>query len=262
MLRAFSTAATGMIAQQMIVDNIANNLANMNTTGFKRAQIDFQDLMYSKMQESGRPITSNANAPSGFEVGSGVRPASTLKVYTEGELTNTGRNLDVAIQGDGFLEVTVPNVGTMYTRDGSLQVNASGQLVTANGLQFEPAITIPTTAVSISIGTDGTVSTVDGAGATTTAGQLAMVRFANPSGLSSEGNNLLSQTQASGSPTVGKPGDLGFGTIQQGYLESSNVQMVTELVNLITAQRAYETNSRAISAGDSMLQTANRLAGG
>ena len=263
MLRAFSTAATGMTAQQMIVDNIANNLANINTTGFKRTQVDFQDLMYTKMQQSGREVANSVTAPSGFEIGSGVRPASTLKVYTPGEMENTGRNLDVAIQGDGFLQVNVPSAGTRYTRDGSLQVNATGQLVTSSGYQLEPSMTIPIDATSISIGTDGTVSALSGtAVAPTVVGVLSMVRFANPSGLSSEGNNLLAETAASGTPTTGKAGDAGFGSIQQGFLEKSNVQMVTELVNLITAQRAYETNSRAISAGDSMLQTANRLAGG
>lgn len=261
MLRAFSTAATGMIAQQMIVDTIANNLANINTTGFKKTNVDFRDLMYVKMQEAGRETTQGIKAPTGLEVGSGVSPASTLKDYTQGEMQNTGRNLDIAIEGDGFLQVTVSN-GTRYTRDGALRTNATGQLVTSAGYLISPAITIPQDAKSIAIGTDGTVTVFQGDNNTATQlGQLQLVRFQNPSGLSSEGGNLLGETPASGTPITGTAGENGMGTIQQNFLEKSNVQMVTELVNLITAQRAYETNSRAIKAGDEMLTAANRLTG-
>ncbi len=260
MLRAFSTAATGMTAQQMIVDTIANNLANMNTVGFKRSQVDFQDLMYLKLQEAGREVASGVTAPTGFEVGSGVRPASTLKVYTQGEMDNTGRDLDIAIEGDGFIQVSNPGGGTRYTRDGSLRINATGNLVTSSGYIVEPAITIPVNARSISIGKDGTISVFTDQNTTaTTVGTLTLARFPNPSGLSNEGGNLLVETPASGTPTMGTAGQTGIGTIQQGFLERSNVQMVTELVNMITAQRAYEINSRAITAGDQMLQTANRL---
>ena len=262
MLKAFSTAATGMTAQQMIVDTISNNLANMNTVGFKKSQVDFQDLMYVKLQEAGRNIAAGVVAPSGFEIGSGVSPASTMKLFTQGDMDNTGRNLDIAIQGDGFLSITTPN-GVRYTRDGALRVNATGALVNASGYAVSPAITIPADARSIGIGPDGTVSVFSGSSnVPNNVGQLTLVRFANPSGLSSEGGNLLAETPASGSATSGTPGQNGLGAIQQGYLERSNVQMVTELVNLITAQRAYETNSRAIKAGDDMLTTANRLIGG
>jgi flagellar basal-body rod protein FlgG len=260
MLRAFSTAATGMTAQQMIVDVIANNLANINTVGFKRSQVDFQDLLYVKLQEAGRELAAGSAAPSGFEIGSGVRPASTLKVFTPGEMENTGRSMDIAIEGDGFLQVTSPGGVTRYTRDGSLRINAAGALVTSGGYTIEPAISVPSNARAISIGRDGTVAAfVGGDSAPTVVGQITLVRFANPSGLSSEGGNLLAETPASGTPTTGTPGQDGLGTIQQGFLEKSNVQMVTELVNLITAQRAYEINSRAIRAGDEMLTTANRL---
>jgi flagellar basal-body rod protein FlgG len=260
MLRAFSTAATGMTAQQMIVDTIANNLANINTVGFKRSQVDFQDLMYVKLQEPGREVAAGVVAPSGFEIGSGVRPASTLKVFTQGEMQNTGRSLDIAIEGDGFLQVTLPNGETRYTRDGSLRINADGQLATASGYTLEPAISIPADARSISIGQDGTVSVFSASSNTpSVVGTISLVRFANPAGLSSEGGNLLAETPASGAPTAGTAGDGGFGALQQAFLERSNVQMVTELVNLITAQRAYEINSRAIRAGDEMLTTANRL---
>ena len=260
MLRAFSTAATGMQAQQSVVDVIANNLANINTVGFKRSQVDFQDLMYLKLAEAGRETAAGVTAPSGFEIGSGVSPASTLRVYTQGEMENTSRALDIAIEGDGFLQVTAPGGQTRYTRDGSLRVDANGNLVTANGYLLDPPISIPTDYRSINIGADGTVTVYTGASTTpTNAGTITLVRFANPSGLSSEGGNLLSETPASGGATAGTAGQEGFGTIRAGFLERSNVQMVSELVNLITAQRAYETNSRAIRAGDEMLNTANRL---
>lgn len=259
MLRAFSTAATGMIAQQMMVDIIANNLANINTTGFKRSQIDFQDLLYIKMREYGTEEASGINSPGGLEVGSGVRAASNIKVFTAGEFQNTGRKLDIAITGDGFLQVTLPNGEQKYTRDGALQINANGQLVTTTGYSIEPAISVPTDAVSIDIGKDGGVNVTDAAGTSSVVGTIQLVRFPNPSGLSSEGDNLLAQTEASGTPTTGTAGENGFGTIQAGFLEKSNVQMVTELVNLITAQRAYEINSRAIRVGDDMLRTANGI---
>jgi flagellar basal-body rod protein FlgG len=259
MLRAFSTAATGMSAQQMIVDVIANNLANISTVGFKRSQVDFQDLMYMKIKEPGREIAAGVVAPSGFEIGSGVSPASTLKVFTNGELQNTGRSLDVAIQGDGFFQVTGPGGQTRYTRDGSLRLDASGSMVTSGGYTLDPAITVPADTVRVSIAQDGTVSLTSGDGTSTSAGQITLARFPNPSGLSSEGGNLLAETAASGSPTTTVPGEDGGGNLQQNFLEKSNVQMVTELVSLITAQRAYETNSRAIKAGDEMLTTANRL---
>ena len=259
MLRAFSTAATGMTAQQTMVDVIANNLANINTTGFKRGQVDFQDLLYVKMAEPGAEVASGINTPVGLEVGNGVRAASTIKVFTAGEFQNTGRKLDIAIQGDGFLQVTMPNGDIRYTRDGALQINRDGTLVTTTGYAIEPAITVPIDAVSIDIGKDGGVNVTDPGGTSSVVGTIQLVRFPNPSGLSAEGDNLLATTEASGTPTTGTAGENGFGSIQVGFLEKSNVQMVTELVNLITAQRAYEINSRAIKAGDDMLRTANSV---
>lgn len=259
MLKAFSTAATGMIGQQMMVDVIANNLANVNTTGFKKSQVDFQDLVYVTQQMPGTEVASGVTSPSGIEIGSGVRPGATMKVYSTGELQNTGRELDIAIQGDGFLKVLTPNGDTRYTRDGSLQLNADGQLVTATGYALEPAITVPTDATSVHIGVDGSVNVVDASGVQSVVGTLELATFANPSGLASEGSNLLAETEASGSPISGIPGQNGIGTIQSGFLEKSNVQMVTELVNLITAQRAYEINSKAITVGDEMLQATNNL---
>jgi flagellar basal-body rod protein FlgG len=250
MLRAFSTAATGMTGQQTMVDVIANNLANVNTSGFKRSQVNFQNLLYVTMEEPGTEISSGINSPSGIEIGSGVRVASTIKVFSPGELENTGNPLDIAIAGDGFLQVTMPNGDLRYTRDGSLMTNANGELVTSIGYAIEPAISVPVDAVSVSIEKDGTQSVI---------GTVQLARFPNPSGLSSEGGNLLAETEASGTPTTGTPGENGIGTIQSGFLEKSNVQMVTELVNLITAQRAYEINSKAIRAGDDMLRTANSI---
>ncbi len=261
MLRAFSTAATGMNAQQMIVDTISNNLANMNTNGFKRSQVDFQDLMYLKLIEPGSEVESGHFSPTGFEIGSGVKPASTTKIFTQGEMVMTGQSLDVAIQGDGFLKVSMPNGSVRYTRDGSLRIDAaSGNLVTSSGYLIDPPVSIPADWRSINVGSDGTVSVLAGNDdIPQSVGQLTLARFANPSGLSSLGGNLLAETPASGSPTEAAPGESGIGTLQQGFLEKSNVQMITELVNLITAQRAYETNSKAIKTGDEMLQTAARL---
>ena len=259
MLRAFSTAATGMTAQQMMVDIIANTLANINTNGFKRSQINFQDLLYVEMQEQGTEVASGIKSPGGLEIGSGVRAASNVKIYTQGELQTTSNSLDIAIGGDGFLQVVMPSGEIKYTRDGALQINANGQLVTSGGYSIEPSISVPLDVTSITIEKDGGGNVTDSSGSQSVVGNIQLARFPNPSGLSSEGDNLLAETEASGTPTTGTPGDSGFGTIQSGFLEKSNVQMVTELVNLITAQRAYEINSRAIKAGDDMLQTANSI---
>jgi flagellar basal-body rod protein FlgG len=259
MLRAFSTAATGMTAQQMMVDMIANNLANINTTGFKRSQINFQDLLYVEMQEEGTEVASGINSPSGLEIGSGVRASSNVKVFSLGELQSTNNPLDIAIAGEGFLQVVMPNGDIRYTRDGALQINGNGQLVTANGYAIEPSISVPIDAASISIEKDGGVNITDSSGTQSVVGNIQLARFPNPTGLSSEGDNLYAETEASGTSTTGTPGENGFGTIQSRFLEKSNVQMVTELVNLITAQRAYEINSRAIRAGDDMLRTANGI---
>jgi flagellar basal-body rod protein FlgG len=258
MLRAFSTAATGMSAQQMMVDVIANNLANINTSGFKKSQVDFQDLLYVSMQEAGSEVGAGAIAPGGVEVGSGVRTAATVKVFTQGELQNTGNGLDCAIQGDGFFTVTTSNGETRYTRDGAFFRSADGNLVTASGYPLSPAVAIPADVVEVDIAPDGTVNGRTATGISAV-GRIQLARFANPSGLSNEGGNLLAETPASGSAIQGTPGANGMGTIQSGFLEKSNVQMVTELVNLITAQRAYEINSRAIRAGDDMLQQTNQL---
>ncbi len=260
MLRAFSTAATGMAAQQTMVDVTANNLANINTTGFKRSQVNFQDMLYVKMREPGTEVTSGLNSPHGLEVGSGVRAVSTVKEFSMGELVNTTRPEDVAIAGDGFFQVSMPDGSTKYTRDGALMRGPNGELMTSKGNYITPSITIPTDATAVSIGPDGGVNVINASGTQSVIGTLTLARFANPSGLSSEGDNLLAETKASGTPITGTPGENGFGTLQGGFLEKSNVQMITELVSLITAQRAYETSSRAIRAGDEMLRKAIQIA--
>lgn len=260
MLRAFSTSATAMAAQQTMVDVIANNLANINTTGFKKSQVAFQDLLYIKLESAGSEIVSGLKSPTGIEVGSGVRTAGTIRVFSGGELQNTQRPLDIAISGDGFIQVSMPNGDVRYTRDGSLQLNADGELVTVTGYRIEPAISIPTDAASVDIGKDGSVNVTDSAGTQSVVGTIELARFPNPTGLSAEGENLFSETEASGTAQTGTAGDSGFGIIQSSFLEKSNVEMVTELVNLITAQRAYETNSRAIRAGDEILRQANQIA--
>ena len=260
MFRAFSTAATGMAAQQTMVDVTANNLANINTTGFKRSQVNFQDMLYIKMRESGSEVSSGMKSPHGLEVGSGVRATSTVKVFNTGELVNTGRILDVAISGDGFFQVTMPDGSTKYTRDGALMKGPNGELLTSSGYYLSPAITIPTDAAAVDIGQDGGVNVTTADGSQSVVGTILLARFANPSGLSNTGDNLLMETEASGTPVTGAPNTNGFGTLQGGFLEKSNVQMITELVNLITAQRAYETSSRAIRAGDEMLRKAIQIA--
>ena len=261
MLRAFSTAATGMMAQQMLIDVVANNLANVNTTGYKRSSIEFQDLLYEKQKAAGTEITPWNQYADGVGGRQRRAVAATEKSFSLGEFTSTSRNMDVAIRGNGFIQVLMSNGDLRYTRDGSLQVNANGQLVTATGYAIQPAITIPAEAASVDIGDDGGINVTDNTGARSIVGNLQLARFANPAGLSSQGDNLLAPTDASGEAVVGIPGQEGFGSIQSGFLEKSNVQMVNELVDLIMAQRAYEINSRAIRAGDQMLQDTNNIFG-
>lgn len=258
MLRAFSTAATGMDAQQTMVDSIANNLANINTNGFKRSSINFQDLLYLKIREAGREVSSGVTAPAGLEIGSGVRMASTNKIFTVGELQRTGNDYDLAIEGDGFFEVTLPSGEKRYTRDGAFMQDSNGQLVNSSGYVMSPVITIPQNATTVDVGRDGTVSVATPSG-NQVVGSIQLYRFQNSSGLSSEGGNLYRETEASGTATAGTPGENGSGAILSKYLEKSNVQMVNELVNLITAQRGYEINSRVIRIGDNMLRGLNQL---
>ncbi len=247
------SAATGMEAQQLNLNTIANNLANVNTPGFKRSKIEFQDLLYQKPRASGADSGGGNLVPTGVEVGNGSRVAATSKVFTQGQLTNTGEKLDLAIQGDGFFEVQRPDGTHGYTRDGSFKMNAQGQVVTVDGLPilsgFQP---IPPGASSITIAEDGQVTVQTSSGSTSF--NVTLARFANPAGLRSLGGNLYEETAASGTPEAGKPGEQGFGRTIQGYVEASNVNIVEEMVNLIVAQRAYEINSKSIQTSDEMLQ--------
>lgn len=260
MLRALFTGATGMQAQQINVDVIANNLANVSTIGFKKSRADFQELLYETIIPAGAPSAAGNEIPTGLQIGAGVRPASTSRIFTEGEFKRTDNQLDVAIEGDGFFSVTLPTGQTAYSRSGAFKVNSSGALTTSEGFLITPGITIPTTALSVTIGTDGTVSVINaGQTAPTTLGQLTLVKFQNPAGLNSLGRNLLLETNATGAPLTGTPGAQGFGTIAQGFVENSNVAVVDELVALIEAQRAYEINSRTVQTSDEMLRTVSDL---
>jgi flagellar basal-body rod protein FlgG len=260
MIRAIYNGASGMIAQQFFVDVTANNLANVNTTGFKRSEVSFQDLFFSTLRAPGLQLAAGQQAPIGIQVGNGVQIVGTTPIFTQGPLTNTGNPLDVAINGIGFFQVTAADGTTRYTRDGALRLNSQGNLVTAEGLLLEPQITIPNDAISITIAADGTVSVVTQASPTPqTVGNIQLASFPNPGGLLQEGDNLFRETAASGTPTPGTPGQDGLGSLQQGFLEQSNVEAVQELVNLIVAQRAFEFNSRTVTVSSEMLQTAADL---
>lgn len=261
MIRALYTSATGMNAMTTVIDNTANNLANVNTNGFKKGQVDFQDLLYVNERTPGAEAFQGQQVPTGIQIGNGVRVAGITKVFTPGGFQNTKNPLDVAIQGDGFFQVTLPSGEIRYTRDGTLRLNATGGLVTNDGFLLNPQITIPQEAVSIQIAVDGTVS-VTNAGATNTTtpvGQITLVRFQNPAGLNAEGRNLFSESASSGQPIIATPGLNGTGFLQQGFKEGSNVDSVTELINLILAQRAYEFNTRSVRTADNMLQATTEL---
>ena len=252
------SAATGMEAQQLNLNTIANNLANVNTTGFKRSKIEFQDLLYQKPRSAGAEAAGGNVIPTGIEIGNGSRVAATSKVFTQGQVTQTGKELDIAIQGDGFFEVQRPDGTTAYTRDGSFKLNASGQVVTSDGLPVLSGFqAVPTGTTSISIAETGEV-TVEGASGSQTY-RISLTRFANPAGLKSLGGNLYEETNASGTPEQGNPGEQGFGQVLQRYLEGSNVNIVEEMVNLIVAQRAYEINSKSIQTSDEMLQNVDQM---
>ena len=262
MLKSLYTTATGMRAQQTMVDMIANNIANVNTTGFKKSQASFEDLLYVTQQSPGLARGTGTDAlPIGVQIGSGTRLNGTTKIYSSGTLEGTERSLDVAIDGDGFFAVLMPDGTTAYTRNGNFQVNATGKLVTSNGNVLVPEITLPQDVLDVSIDPEGRVNvrTAGSPEQTQQLGQLQLHRFVNPSGLLALGASVLRPTEASGQPITGQPGQLGLGMLRSGFLERSNVQIVNELVNLIVAQRAYEVNSRAIQASDQMLSTATNI---
>lgn len=260
MMRSLWTASTGMIGQQFNVDVISNNLANVNTTAFKKDRVDFEDLMYQRMLLAGTPTSGDAVIPTGIQVGLGTRVAATQKMFEQGSLKRTGNPLDVAIEGDGFFRVTLAGGTTAYSRDGSFKLDSTGRVVTSDGDPLADAITIPQDATAILVTTDGTVSVQQpGAVAPAQIGTITIAKFVNPAGLGAVGQNLYLETASSGAPIEAQPQTEGLGALRQGFLEMSNVQVVESMVDLITAQRAYEVNSRSIQTSDGMLQTAAGL---
>ncbi|OIQ93336.1 flagellar basal-body rod protein FlgG [mine drainage metagenome] len=255
MIRSLWIAKTGLDAQQTSLDVIANNIANVSTNGFKRARPVFQDLLYQTLRQPGAQSSQQTTISSGLQLGTGVQPIATEKIFTQGNLTQTSNPLDVAINGQGFFQISMPDGTLAYTRDGSFQKDSNGQIVTSSGYPLSPAITIPANATSVTIGRDGVVSVVQaGSTATTQIGTIQLADFVNPGGLQSTGENLFVETVSSGTPTPNTPGTNGVGLLNQGYVETSNVNVAEELVNMIQAQRAYELNSKVITASDQMLQ--------
>lgn len=260
MIRSLWISKTGLDAQQTQMDVIANNLANVSTSGFKRSRAVFEDLLYQNIRQPGAQSSQQTQLPSGLQLGTGVRPVATERIFTQGNLQQTGNDKDIAIQGKGFFQVLLPDGTTAYTRDGSFQVDNQGQLVTASGFPVQPAITIPTNAQSLTVGRDGTVSvTIAGSAAATQIGTLQLATFINPVGLEGKGENLYVETDASGNANANTPGTNGAGLLTQGYVETSNVNVVEELVNMIQTQRAYEINSKAITTSDQMLQKLTQM---
>jgi len=260
MIRSLWIAKTGLEAQQFNVDVISNNLANVSTNAFKRQRAIFEDLLYQTLRQPGAQSSQQTQFPTGLQVGTGVTPVATVRIHTNGNLQQTGNSLDLAINGRGFFQILLPDGSTAYTRDGAFQLDSQGQVVNASGYQLQPALTIPSDALSVTIGADGTVSvTQPGSPTPTQIGNVQLADFVNPAGLQSRGENLYMETAASGPPTVNDPGSNGLGVLNQGYVETSNVSVTEELVNLITAQRAYEINSRAVQTSDQMLQRLTQL---
>ena len=260
MIRSLWTSATGMQAQALNLDVISNNLANVNTSGFKKSRAEFQDLLYETIQPAGTSSSQDTQVPAGIQLGHGTRPSTVLKIFSQGNMENTQNELDLAIEGDGFFQISLPNGETAYTRDGAFKLDSDGRIVNSDGFTLEPEIAIPTDALSISVGMDGTVSVLQAGDSTPSEiGTIELARFVNSAGLISMGKNLFITSEASGDEMTGTAGENGLGTLAQGFLEMSNVSVVDEMVNMITAQRAYESNSKAIQAADDMLQLANNV---
>lgn len=259
MIRSLYTAATGMIAQQLDQDVVANNLANLNTIGFKKSRANFQDLMYQVLTKAGSLSATGQQLPSGIEIGMGAKMVSTQKIFTQGDYTQTSNQLDWAIEGDGFFQIDDGQGKTLYTRAGNFKLNKDSNIVNQEGLVLTPTLNVPTGTVSVTVDKSGTVSATDAKGAVTQIGQLTVARFANPAGLTSMGRNLYDKTDASGDPVVGNPGVDGRGTISQFFVENSNVNVIDEMIKMITGQRAYEIDSKAITTADNMLSTINNL---
>ena len=260
MIRSLYIAKTGLDAQQTQLDVISHNLANVSTSGFKRSRAVFEDMLYQTVREPGAQSTQQTTLPSGLQIGTGARAVATTRIHTQGNLSQTGNALDMAIQGDGFFQIQQPDGTTAYTRDGSFHRDAQGQIVTSNGMPLQPALTVPANALAVTIGQDGTVTyTSQGSAAVTTLGTVQLATFINPAGLSAQGDNLYIETAASGTASTGTAGTNGLGLLNQGYVETSNVNVAEELVNMIQAQRAYELNSKAITTSDQMLQRLTQL---
>ncbi len=259
-MRTLSIAATGMLAQQTNVDVISNNIANMNTTAYKKQRAEFQDLLYQQVSRPGSSTGGDTKVPAGIQIGSGVKTGGVYRINEQGALAQTGNPYDMAVQGKGYFQVTMPDGTTAYTRDGSFQISDQGELVTQDGYPVQPGITVPQGALDVSVSKTGLVEvTVAGNTQPQQLGQLQLATFMNESGLEAKGGNLFLETSASGQPTVGSPGDTGIGTLTQGYIEASNVNPVSEITSLITAQRAYEMNSRVVKTADEMLATTSQL---
>ncbi len=260
MIRSLYTGATGMNAQQLHIDNISHNLSNVNTTGFKKSQIQFQDLLYQTIDEAGTLTSSMTQRPVELTVGSGVKPVSTYKIFTQGNFENTGNPLDMAIDGDGFFQIRRGDGEIFYTRTGSFRVNDYGQIVSPDGYFLDPDITLPADTEAVSISPDGIImAKIYNEVMAMEIGQIELARFINPAGLKSVGGNRYQETMASGQPMTGQPGNLDMGSIQQRYLETSNVEIVEEMVNMIIAQRGYEVNSKSVRTADTMLEMAINL---
>lgn len=260
-MRSLWTSTTGMSAQNLNMDVIANNLANVSTTGFKKSRADFQDLLYQIMKVPGSPTSADTKSPTGIQVGLGVKPAAITKIFTTGDIVQTQNTLDVAIEGQGFFQVLLPDGNTAYTRSGNLKLDGEGRITTSDGYPIQPEITIPEDAREVTIGDTGVVSAILGADTTSTElGNIDLVDFINESGLIAIGRNLFRETEASGAAIVGTPGTEGIGTLLQGYIEQSNVNLVEEMTQMITTQRAYEINSNVITTSDEMMKTVTNMA--
>ena len=260
MMRSLWISKSGMEAQQTQLDHISNNLANSGTNGYKSSHAIFEDLMYQNLRQSGSSSSEQTQLPTGLQVGLGVRPVATSRQFSQGGLQSTSNNMDVAIKGNGFFQITMPDGTTGYTRDGSFQLDSQGQMVTNNGYLLQPGITVPATATNLSIGTDGTVSaTLPGQATPQNLGQIQLANFINPAGLDPKGQNIFAETASSGTPQSAAPGTTSLGTLAQGFVETSNVNVVQELVTMIQTQRAYELNSKAIQTSDQMLQRLGQL---
>ncbi len=260
--RALRTAASGMYAQQVNIEVIANNIANVNTTGFKKNKAEFQDLMYQEVQIHPQTTPTPGiyeSSTNKIQVGNGVQTASTQKLFLQGDITATNNQLDIAIQGEGFFQIKKSDGSYVYTRDGSFKINAEGNIVTSGGLILEPELTLGENVLGVSISRDGTFEVREAGGETFVLGNIELVRFMNSGGLKPLGDNLYAETEASGQPVLGTPGESGFGDVHQGYLESSNVDIVEEMISMITAQRAYEMNSKTVKTVEEMMTTANEL---